>query len=582
MTRAPEQNRHGQEDDDDADDAGGGAAEAPVRGTGPGGLVRSSAVMAAGTLVSRATGFLRTAALVAALGTQGLGDAYNVSYQIPFAVYDLLLGGILVSVIVPLIVRARERDAGGGAAYEQRLLTLAMAALGVLAVLGVVLAPWLISLYGGGLRGAERDVAVSLTRFFLPQLFFFGVGAFGGAILNVRGRFAAPMWTPVINNIVVIAVAGIFIAIAARGVGPETISAGEVRLLGIGTTAGIVAQTLGLLGALWAAGVRWRPRLDFRAGELAEAGRMAGWTLVYVLATQTALVVVANLATRAGRQGRLQGLPGVGFAPYFNAYQLFQLPYAIVAVSVITALLPRMSAHAAERRLALVRTDFSTGLRLAAVLLIPGAMLLFVLGADVATVAFAHHNTSTGDALVIANVLRGFAVALVPFATFQLMLRVFYALGDTRTPALLALLTATVNVGLDVVAFAVLPTRQIIAGLAYAFGAGYLVGALVAWWILRRRTGGLDGRRVLRAFGLLTAAAFPGCVAAYAVRNLIDALWGGGAVPALPALSSLVAATVAFGLLYVQFAQVLRISEVESLRVDVAAKAAGRFRRRRR
>jgi putative peptidoglycan lipid II flippase len=543
---------------------------APARNTHD--LLRSSAVMAAGTLVSRATGFVRTAMLVAALGTRGLGDAYNVSYQIPFAVYDLLLGGILVSVIVPLIVRARERGRDAGVAYEQRLFTLAMLGLGAIAVFGVAAAPWLTSLYGGGFSGPQRELAVSLTRFFLPQLFFFGIGAFGGAILNVRGRFGAPMWTPVINNIVVIWVAGIFIAIAARGVGPETITAGEVRLLGIGTTAGIVAQTLGLLAALWAAGFRWRPRLDFRAGELAEVGRMAGWTLLYVLATQTAFVVVTNLATRAGRQGRLDGLAGVGFAPYANAYQLFQLPYAIVAVSVITALLPRMSAHAAERRLGLVRADFSTGLRLAAVLLIPGAMLLFVLGPEVATAAFAHHNTSVGDALVIANVLRGFAVALVPFAAFQLMLRVFYALGDTRTPALLAVLTAAVSVALDITAFALLPAGQIIVGLAYAFGAGYLAAALVAWWILRGRTGGLDGRRVLRAHGLLAAAAFPGGVAAYAVRSLIHAMWGDGTIPAVV---SLVAATAAFALLYVEFARVLRIGELEAVHAQIRARLAG-------
>jgi len=244
-----------------------------------------------------------------------------------------------------------------------------------------------------------------------------------------------------------------------------------------------------------------------------------------------------------------------------------------------------MSAHAAQRRLGLVRADFSTGLRLAAVLLIPGAMLLFVLGPDVAMAVFAHHNTSAGDALVIANVLRGFAVALVPFAAFQLMLRVFYALGDTRMPALLAVLTAAVNVALDVAAFALLPAGQIIVGMAYAFGAAYLVAALVAWWILGGRTGGLDGRRVLRAHILLAVAAFPGCVAAYTVRSLVHALWGGGNVPAIV---TLVAATAAFGLLYVEFAQVLRVSELESAHAQIRVRRAelagmaGRFRRPRR
>jgi putative peptidoglycan lipid II flippase len=526
--------------------------------------------MAAGTVASRLTGFLRTAALVAALGTQGLGDAYNVAYQIPYTVYDLLLGGILVSVIVPLIVRTRERDRAAGAEYEQRLLTLATLSLGAIAAAGVLLAPWLISLYGGGLAGAERDLAVTLTRFFLPQLFFFGIGAFGGAILNARGRFGAPMWTPVINNVVVIGVAVTFIAIAARGVGPETITAAEARLLGIGTTAGIVLQALGLLPSLRAAGFRWRPRLDFRSGELREVGRMAGWTMVYVVATQAAFVVVTNLATRAGREGRLEGLAGVGFAPYFNAYQLFQLPYAIVAVSVITALLPRMSAHAAERRYGLVRDDFSTAMRSAAVLLVPGAMLLFVFAGEIATLAFAHHNTSIDDAEVIANVLRGFAVALVPFAAFQLMLRVFYALGDTRTPALLALLNMAVSVGLNLAVFALLSTGQIITGMAGAFGAVYLVGALAAWLILRGRMGGVDGRRILRTHGLLAAAAIPGGGAAYVAHNVVTGAWGVGL---LPAIVSLGAGGAAFALLYLQFARVLRIAELRSLRIRLRSRS---------
>jgi putative peptidoglycan lipid II flippase len=539
-----------------------------------GGLLRSSAVMAVGTLASRVTGFLRTAVLASALGTQLLGDAYNLANTIPNILYDLLLGGVLTSVVVPLLVRAKKSDHDGGNAYEQRFFTLSVLGLAVLTVLAVLFAPLLISMYAAGYSESQRELAVTFARFFLPQIFFYGVGAFVGAVLNTRNRFAAPMWTPVINNIVMIGVGIAFIVVAGGGVNPNDITAGQIQLLGIGTTGGIVLQTVALWPSLRAAGFRWRPRFDFRWPELVEVGRMGAWSLVYVVATQISFLVIANLTTEAGEKGSLEGISvGVGFTPFNYAYMLFQLPYAIVAVSVITALLPRMSAHAAEFRNDLVRDDCSTGLRLSSVVIVPSAALLLALAGEVAVVIFAHHNTRVADALVIAQVLQAFAVALVPFSIYQLLLRVFYAVSDTRTPALISMVTVSVNIAMAVLMFTVLPTRYIVIGVAAALGVANLVGAVICWLVLRARLGRLDGRRVVHTHALLVIASLPAFAFAYATHLASVANFGYGM---LSSILTLIVSAAGGGLLYLGAARLLKIAEVDAMYRTLLSRLPGR------
>jgi putative peptidoglycan lipid II flippase len=549
----------------------------PSAAAGEGGrpsLMRSGAIMALGTIASRLTGFLRTAVLVAALGTVALGDAYNVANTVPNIVYDLLLGGILTSVVVPLIVQSREHDKRYGEQYEQRLFTGAVIFLAVLTAIAVLLAPILISVYGNGFRGEQRDLAIVFAWFFLPQIFFYGVGAFAGAMLNVRGRFGAPMWTPVLNNVVVIAVGIVFLLTTTGKVNPDSITSAQVQLLALGTTGGIVLQTVALWPSLRAAGFRWRPRLDFQPGELGGIGRMAAWTLVYVIATQIAFAVVTALSTEAGDRGLREGVGyGVGYTPYFNAFQLFQLPYAIVGVSVITALLPRMSGHAAEQRRDLVRSDFSSGLRLSSVIIVPAAALMFVLAPEVVTVLFAHGNTSRPDALMIANVLRAFAIALVPYSAYQLMLRVFFAFRDTRTPAFVALIVVTTNITLAFVTFAVLPTDRIIVGIALGVAIANAIGALVSWGVLRWRLGGMDGRRILKVHVKLGAAIVPGLIFAFAIHEIFGRYVG---TAFMPATAALVIGGGGGALLYMVAAKLLRVPEVETLIRTVAARLPGR------
>ncbi|HEY8479360.1 MAG TPA: murein biosynthesis integral membrane protein MurJ [Spirillospora sp.] len=554
----------------------GGAGEATGGGGGrSGGILRSSAIMAVGTLASRVTGFLRTAVIVAALGTGMLANAYNTANTIPNQIYDLLLGGILVSVIVPLLVRAKERDREYGEQYEQRVFTLAVLGLGALTVVSVLCAPLFIDLLAGSYTGDQREVAILFARFFLPQLFFYGIGAFAGAILNTRGSFGAPMWAPVLNNIVVIGVGGAFLAITSGPVNPSNISDGQMMLLSIGTTGGIVLQTVALWPSLRRVGFRWRPRLNFQRGEIGEVLRLAAWTLVYVVATQAAFAVVTALANRAGNLAADEGYgEGYGYTPYFNAYQLFQLPYAIVGVSVITALLPRMSRFAAEGKTADLRAAFSTGLRLSSVIIMPAAALMLVLGPEITTVLFAHGNTSPDDALVIARVMQMFAVALVPFSTYQLMLRVFYAHNDTRTPALIGIVSVTANIAFAFTAYSVLDVRWIVVGIAGGFALTNTIGTLICWLVLRRKLGGIDGRRIVGGHLKLLVALWPLIGFAYAARTVADAL--GDTTALIPALVTLVVGSAGGGLLYLLFAKLMRVDEIQTAISTFASKLPGR------
>jgi putative peptidoglycan lipid II flippase len=551
----------------DARSAGPGPAE--TEGAASSSLLRSSGVMAMGTLASRVTGFVRSAILIYAIGTHDLGNAYNLANTIPNIVYNLALGGILTSVVVPLLVNAARRDRDRGEAYDQRIFTLGVLALGGITVVATLAAQPIASLYAGNIGSpAAYHLTVIFAYFFIPQIFFYGVSSLAGAILNARGSFAAPMWTPVINNVVVILVGLAFMVTAGLNRTPENITAAQVQLLGVGTTLGIILQTAGLVPSLRRVGFRWHPRHDFRRAEVSEIGRMSGWMFGYVLTTQIAFLITTRVANAAGSRVSQQAA-GAGIAAYSNAYMLFQLPYAIVGISVITALLPRMSAHASERRYRLVSADFSTAARLASVIVAPAALILAVLGTPLAEGVFGYGSTSIASARYVGEIFAVFSLGLLPFTLFQLQLRVFYAMHDSRTPALISVITMAINITANLVALAVLPPQHVVAGLGAGFGLASLTGSTIAWWVLSRRIGGLDGRRVGAALLRMNAAAIPGVIFAIAVSVMVGSVISAGRIAAL--------LTVALGgsgamLLYALFAKAFGVTELDDLTASVRAR----------
>jgi putative peptidoglycan lipid II flippase len=520
------------------------------------GLGRSVRSMAVGTAASRLTGFLRTAVIASAIGVTGVGTAFNVSNTAPNIVYELLLGGVLTAVVVPLLVRAAKSDPDGGQAYAQRLLTLVVLVLGAASVLLVLAAPLVVDLYlAPGVPDDVRDLAILFARFFLPQVLFYGAGAVMGAILNTRGRFGPPMWAPVLNNLVVIATGLLFLFFATTDGTAAGLSLSATLMLGVGVTLGVVAQTVALVPSLRAAGFSLRPRFDFRDAGLGTAARLAKWTFLYVLANQVALWVVVRLATSA-----FEATPGRSYPSYVNAFLLWQLPHAIVAVSVITGLLPRMSRAAADGRTDDLRASLNRGLRLTAALLVPAAAAFVVLGRDIAVVVFGRGNVSVEEAQFIGTLLAVFAIGLLPFSTYQLQLRAFYAMQDTRTPFLVNLWVNASLIVVDITLFLTLPDEYKVLGLAAGHATSFLVGLTVCSLVLSRRIGGLDGTVVIRtAVRCLVAVLLPALLA-LAVATLVRGAVGEGPAGSLAALAT---GGAVLGLGYLLLTRRMRVPEVQ-------------------
>lgn len=534
-------------------------------------VLRSGALMAAGSIVSRATGFVRSAVIGAALGTTLLGDGYAVANTVPNILYILLIGGALNAVFVPELVRAAKEHADGGAAYTDRLLTACTAALVVLTAAAVLAAPLIVSAYTG-YSGAQGSTTVALARYCLPQILFYGLFTLLGQVLNARGRFGAMMWTPVLNNLVVIAVFALFLTVSHSSSG--TLSASDTRLLGIGTTAGIVVQALGLIPSLRAARFRWRPRFDWRGSGLARPLRNAGWLVMLVLTNQIAYWVVTRLSTTTGRHAVAEGVAGgAGYLAYSNAYLLWMVPQGIVTVSLVTALMPRMSAAATDGDLAAVRKDVSYALRSTAALIVPAAALYAALAPWVIGAVFEHGNTGASDAAVMAGMLIAFAPGLIAYSAQYVLSRGFYALSDTRTPFFLNLTIAALNAGLSAAAYLLLPPRWAVTGMAAAGSVAFGVGAAVTAYVLSRRLGPRAGTRTerrstaARTHLRLVAACAPAAVAGYAAARSADRF---ADLPGmLGNITGAAAGTVVIVLVVVLLARPLRIMEITDLLASV-------------
>ncbi|MGW4730112.1 murein biosynthesis integral membrane protein MurJ [Streptomyces shenzhenensis] len=540
------------------------AAPAAKKGGRASGLLKSSALMAAGTMVSRLTGFIRSALIVSALGVGLLGDTFQVAYQLPTMIYILTVGGGLNSVFVPQLVRAMKEGEDGGEAYANRLLTLVMVALGVLTALAVVAAPFLIRLLSDSVASdpAANEVGVTFVRYFLPSIFFMGIHVVMGQILNARGKFGAMMWTPVLNNIVIIVTLGMFIWVygtaANSGMKVTSIPPEGERLLGIGVLLGLVVQALAMIPYLRETGFRLRLRFDWRGHGLGKAATLAKWTILFVLANQAGALVVSQLSTSAGTNSPVDG---TGFAAYANAQLIWGLPQAIITVSLMAALLPRLSRSAAENDAGAVRDDISQGLRTTAVAIVPVAFGFLALGIPMCTLIFGSSGTS--EATNMGYMLMAFGLGLIPYSVQYVVLRAFYAYEDTRTPFYNTVIVAAVNASASAACYFLLPARWAVAGMAAAYGLAYAIGVGVAWKRLRKRLGGdLDGARVLRTYARLCIASVPAAALSGAACYGIGHSLGQGVIGSFLALVA--GGALLLGVFFVA-ARRMRIEEINSL-----------------
>ncbi|MCX4822727.1 murein biosynthesis integral membrane protein MurJ [Streptomyces sp. NBC_01142] len=528
-----------------------------------GGSARASMLMALGTVVSRATGLIRQVLQAAALGTGLLASTYNTANTVPTSLYTLLIGGALNAVLVPQLVRARSTEPDGGKAYEQRLVTLVLCVLAIGTALAVWAAPQIVGVYMDDTpaRHEAFELTVVFARFLLPQIFFYGMFNILGQVLNAREKFGAMMWTPVLNNAVLIGMFAVYMGLMTVPGRVEDITAAHVRLLGIGTTCGIALQAVALIPFARAAGFRFRPRFDWRGTGLGRSIQAAKWTLLFVLANQVALAVVTNYANAADL-----ALPraGAGYTAYTYAQTIWLLPQSIITVSLVTALLPRMSRAAAEGRTGDLRADLTRALRVSGVAIVPAGFFFLAFGPQISALLFAHGAADAASAQPSGYMLQAFGLGLIPFSAQYLLLRGFYAFEDTRTPFLMAAWIAAVNIALATVCHVLLPARWAVTGMAAAYTLSYVAGLALTVWRLRRRLGGRidEGRTLGRTYAALAVAAALAGGAGWGVSRACATVAGTGIGAGVLTLA---AGGVVMALGYLGLARLLKVEELRRL-----------------
>ncbi len=495
-----------------------GAGGGPVTDTeidglpaAPGGgrrrLAGATAGMAVGTTLSRLTGLASVVALTVALGGGGFADGYNLANTTPNIITDIVIGGVLSATFVPVFVdRLTTRRADEAWEAISAVVTVTVVVLLAATVAFFFLAPDIVHLYTVTNHNldvdAQRREAVFFLRWFVPQLTCYGLIALFTALLNTRGKFAAPMFVPIANNLVLIVVLLWFHALVPH---PSLASIDEhhtdLVLLAVGTTLGVVVQAALLLPSLARARLHvhflWRPAHE----AMRRITRLAGWTFGWVVANQVALVVILALADGVK-------VPGAVSA-YTYAYRFFQLPYGIVAVSVMSAVTPSLAARWARGDMVAFRHRMAFGLRGILAIIIPAAVGMVLLSHTLIALVLAHGAETTAEASSAATALAMFSLGLPGFCTFLYMVRILQAMQDTRTAFRLYLVENGLNIVFGVALVGPLGVR----GLALSLSIAYSAAAVLAMAVIRRRVGGLGGddltvpvKRVLAASAVMAVA----------------------------------------------------------------------------
>nr|WP_052478087.1 murein biosynthesis integral membrane protein MurJ [Kibdelosporangium sp. MJ126-NF4]CEL15994.1 Proposed peptidoglycan lipid II flippase MurJ [Kibdelosporangium sp. MJ126-NF4]CTQ93918.1 Proposed peptidoglycan lipid II flippase MurJ [Kibdelosporangium sp. MJ126-NF4] len=521
--------------------------------------------MAIATLISRITGFLWKVMLTSALAIGVRNDSFTIANTMPNIVFELLLGGVLASVVVPLLVRSQD-DPDGGLAYTQRLLTVGLTLLGVGTIVATAAAPLITKLYVDDSTGTSNpELVTAFAYLLLPQIFFYGLFALLTAILNAKQVFGPTAWAPVVNNLVVMVTIGIY-AIVPGEISLDPVKMGDVKLLvlGIGVTAGIIVQSAMLLSALRRIGFKFRWNWGFDS-RFKEFGGLALWIMGYVAVSQVGWTFSTRVLT-AGEEG--------GAAIYSNAWLLLQLPYGVIGVSLLTAIMPRLSRAAADGDDRKLIGDLSYASRLSAVILVPISAVLTVTGASIGVVLFSHGASNAAQATRLGEALAVSAFGLLPYALVMLQLRVFYAMKDARTPTLIMIVMTAVKIPLLYMCEGLLAPEHVVLGVMMVNSLSYVVGAVLGQVWLWLRLGHLKTKRVVGVTLFSVFAGGLGVAAGLGMAKLMGGVLPQAAKPrAILSLviEGIVAGAVSFGVLVM-----LKVDELK----PVTAKITRLIRRR--
>ncbi len=519
--------------------------------------------MALGTIISRITGFIRGILIVAVLGTVLLADTYNVANTMPNILYNLLVGGALTAVFIPQLVKSFS-DADGGDGFASRLITSVSIILFALVIVGVIFAPALVRLYAPeffttGFE-AEKEIAIAFTRYCLPQIFFLGLFTMLGQVANARGSFAPLMWAPIANNIVGIILFGGFL-LFSPAVTIESITSRQIQILGWGTTFSVVVQVLVLLPVIRNVGMKLRPQWGFHG--LGKSFSLAGWTLIYVLISQLGYLVTVNVATSAAVRSAKEGITkGVGYTPYTYAYFVMLLPYSIVTISIITAIMPHISKLALEKKVEDFRFELLRAIKLVGVITVPSSVAFLLFGPLITQSIFI--GIPADDSRYIGYVLAALSIGLVALSINLILLRGFNAFEDTRTPVISIFLINLVAVAISYLSLFLLQNQWVTVGLGIAFSISYLVGLPFTLWLLKKHTGQIKIREFSGQHLRLLAASFAVMLPLYLLVKYLD--WVGIALSKIARLGELAVIMIVSVLGYLLAAKSAGVEEISMLR----------------
>ncbi len=517
--------------------------------------------MTAGTILSRLTGVLRLALLVATLGVaeSRLTDTYNLANTAPNILYELVLGGVITAVFVPVFVELLD-GSDDGTRSVSAIVNVCLAGLSVLAVLGMIAAPAIARFYSSSLTGeaavAQQRAITTLLRFFLPQIPLYGVYYLGSAYLNVRRKFVLPMWTPILNNLVLIG------ALIAFGVlydeaDLRTVSGTQLAILGLGTTLSVAPMGLLLVPSLRRLGYRWEWRFD-RAVWRRVVG-LSGYAIGFVAANQIGFLAIQKIANE--RQG--------AFTAYVAAFTFFLLPVGLFVWSITTALAPSLSRAAVRPNREGMAGVLSLAIRSTLFLVVPCAAGLLVLARPIVEALLEHGIVTPESTDLVVRLLRFFVLGLVQFSIFQVLIRASYAMQDARTPFVVNAIVIGVNVALNLAMFAWIGTVGLAAGHALA----YTVAIFLQGRVLARALPDFDVRHVVRSGAKVIGAAAGMAAVVWGTWRVAESVL---AEPAWIGLVALLTAVAALGAAsYLWLATVLRVEEMQFVKSAVG----GRFLR---
>lgn len=535
------------------------------------GLLRASAVMASGTMVSRILGLVKAVLLAYAIGSVGSvsADAFSNGNLLPNTLYMVLLGGMLNAVLVPQIVKAAHGP-DGGAGYINKILTLISAVLFGITVLAMLAAPWIVRLTALSWSDDQLALATAFAYWCLPQIVFYGLYTVLGEVLNARSVFGPFTWAPVLNNVIGIVGIVVFIVLfGSDGTGSRTVGEWDALSIGVlagSATLGVVAQALILFVSWRKAGLRYRPDFQWRGMGLGRTARLAGWSLATITVMQLGGLITNNIVAIGSGDG-----PSTSAMQ--NVWLIFMMPHSVIAVSLATAYFTRLSEWGQTGRMAEFVADFSASARQIALVMMLAAAALFAAAPFVARII--NFDATALQVDQFAEALQAYVVSLAAYSFLFVVQRAFYALSDTRTPFVFTSIQMGIVIVLSLLLPLLVPAARIGMGFALVWSFATVVQAVLAAWLLRRKIGAIDGRRIARSIGISVLAATPalllGMLTTWALR---------AAAPEFTAvLAVLYAAIVAVVVTVVYLAglRILRSSELAEL-TGLLARKLGRIR----